>query len=94
MTSHKEILRLHSLEIDNTRIASACGCSRTTVINVLQRAKDQGLSWQMAADMSDKELPRRLFPFRERQARVQNVGLRVHPSGDGKKRRHLNSVMA
>ncbi len=62
MTSYKEILRLHSLGINNTRIALGCGCSRTTVINVLQRAKDQGLSWQAVADMSDKELSQRLFP--------------------------------
>ncbi|OPX89005.1 MAG: hypothetical protein A4E52_01121 [Pelotomaculum sp. PtaB.Bin013] len=41
MTSYKEVLRLHSLGINNTRIASGCGCSRTTVINVLQKAKDQ-----------------------------------------------------
>lgn len=62
MTSYKEILRLHSLGINNSRIASGCGCSRTTVINVLQRAKDQGLSWQTVAEMSDKELSQRLFP--------------------------------
>jgi transposase len=62
MTSYKEVLRLHSLGINNTRIASGCGCSRTTVINVLQRAKEQGLSWQAAADMADKELSRLLFP--------------------------------
>ncbi|OPX84138.1 MAG: Integrase core domain protein [Pelotomaculum sp. PtaB.Bin104] len=62
MTSYKEILRLHSLGINNSRIASGCGYSRTTVINVLQRAKDQGLSWQTVAEMSDKELSQRLFP--------------------------------
>lgn len=62
MTSYKEILRLHSLGINNTRIASGCGCSRTTVISVLKRAKEQGLSWQMASDLSDKELARLLFP--------------------------------
>lgn len=62
MTSYKEILRLHSLGINNSRIASGCGCSRTTVISVLQRARDQGLSWQTVAEMSDKELSQRLFP--------------------------------
>ncbi|WP_434509805.1 hypothetical protein [Desulfitobacterium sp. AusDCA] len=62
MTSYKEILRLHSIGINNSRIAFGCSCSRTTVINVLQRAKDQGLSWQTVAEMSDKELSQRLFP--------------------------------
>ena len=62
MTSYKEILRLHSLGINNTQIASGCGCSRTTVISVLQRAKEQGLNWQSVSEMSDKELSRLLFP--------------------------------
>jgi transposase len=62
MTSYKEILRLHSLGINNTRIAYGCGCSRTTVISVLQRAKEQGLSWQSVSDLTDKELSRLLFP--------------------------------
>lgn len=69
MTSYKEILRLHSLGINNTRIASACGRSRTTVISVLKRAKEQGLSWQTASDLSNKELARLLFPA-ERQTRI------------------------
>ena len=32
MTNYKEILRLHSLGINNTRIAESCGCARSTVI--------------------------------------------------------------
>ena len=33
MTNYKEILRLHSLGINNTRIAGSCGCARSTVIS-------------------------------------------------------------
>ena len=62
MTSYKEILRLQSLGMNNTQIASGCGCSRTTVINVLQKAKEQGMNWQSVSDMSDRELSRLLFP--------------------------------
>lgn len=62
MTNYKEILRLTSLGINNSQIASSCGCSRTTVISVLQRAKECGINWQLATDMSDKELSHRLFP--------------------------------
>ena len=36
MTNYKEILRLHSLGINNTRIAESCGCARSTVIAALQ----------------------------------------------------------
>ena len=32
MTKYKEILRLQSLGINNTRIAEACECARSTVI--------------------------------------------------------------
>jgi len=38
MTNYKEILRLQSLGINNTRIAEACGCARSTVISTLQYA--------------------------------------------------------
>ena len=37
MTNYKEILRLHSLGINNTRIAESCGCARSTVISTVQR---------------------------------------------------------
>ncbi len=30
MTNYKEILRLHSLGINNTRIAESCGCARSS----------------------------------------------------------------
>ena len=62
MTNYKEILRLNSLGINNTQIALSCGCSRTTVITVLQKAKECGVNWQMAAELSDKELSKMLFP--------------------------------
>lgn len=62
MTSYKEILRLQSLGMNNTQIASGCGCSRTTVISVLQKVKEQGLNWQSVSEMSDRELSRLLFP--------------------------------
>jgi len=62
MTNYKEILRLNCLGINNTQIASSCGCSRTTVIAVLQRAQECGANWQMAAEISDRELSKMLFP--------------------------------
>ena len=45
MTNYKEILRLHSLGINNTRIAESCGCARTTVIAALQKAEAAELTW-------------------------------------------------
>lgn len=62
MTAYKEILRLSSLEISNKKIAVACACSRTTVLNVLSKAREQSLCWPDVSSWSDQELGRRLFP--------------------------------
>jgi len=43
MTNYKEILRLQSLGINNSRIAEACGCARSTVISTLQYAAAKGI---------------------------------------------------
>lgn len=45
MANYKEILRLHGLGINNTRIAASCGCARSTVIAALQRAESLGITW-------------------------------------------------
>ena len=56
MTNYKEILRLQSLGINNTRIAEACGCARSTVISTLQ----------IKLLILDEYL---LFPLKESEAR-------------------------
>ena len=62
MTNYKEILRLHSLGINNTRIAESCGCARSTVIAALQRAAEQELSWNKIKNCSAEEIARKLYP--------------------------------
>jgi transposase len=62
MTNYKEILRLNSLGINNAQTAASLGCSRTTVIAVLQKAGEQGITPQTAARMSNHELAKLLFP--------------------------------
>jgi transposase len=62
MTNYKEILRLEGLGINNTQIAAALGCSRTTVITVQRRAVEAGLTHQKASKMSNKEVSSHLFP--------------------------------
>lgn len=62
MTNYKEILRLHSLGINNTRIAGSCGCARSTVIAALQRAAEQGISWNKIKTCSTEEVARKLYP--------------------------------
>jgi DNA-binding NarL/FixJ family response regulator len=61
MTDYREILRLRSLGLNNSQIATATGISRPTVITTIQRAIAQELDWQTAEPLSDKELAARLF---------------------------------
>jgi len=65
MTNYREILRLRSLGLNRTQIAESLRASRTTVIHALQRASTQGLDWQAAESMSDRELAAKLFPAGE-----------------------------
>jgi len=67
MTNYKEILRLHSLGINNTRIAQSCGCARSTVISTLQRAH----TWDGIKALSEAEVAKRLYPS------TANAGLRM-----------------
>lgn len=62
MTNYREILRLSSLGINNSQITESMRISRQTVVNTLQRAAAQGLDWQAAEPLTDKELAVRLFP--------------------------------
>lgn len=61
MTDYREILRLRSLGLNNSQIAAATGVSRPTVITTVQRAIAQGVDWQTAEPLSDKELATQLF---------------------------------
>ena len=56
MTNYREILRLHSLGLNKTEIASSCQCARNTVAATLQRAANCGLQWPLPDGMSDKQL--------------------------------------
>ena len=62
MTNYREILRLHSLGLNKTEIASSCRCARNTVAATLQRAANCNLQWPLPEGMSDKQLSERLFP--------------------------------
>ena len=61
-TNYREILRLDSLGLNKTDIASAAQCARNTVSTTLARAKACGLQWPLPEGMSDKELAEKLFP--------------------------------
>ena len=62
MTNYKEIIRLHSLGLNKTRIAENCGCARSTVITALHKAEENGLSWNAVKNLSSEEVARKLYP--------------------------------
>ena len=62
MTNYKEILRLHSLGINNTRAAERCGCARSTVISTVQWAQEKRIAWEDIRSLSEAEVTRRLYP--------------------------------
>lgn len=62
MTNYKEIIRLHSLGLNKTRIAESCGCARSTVITALHKAEENGLSWNAVKNLSSEEVSRKLYP--------------------------------
>ena len=62
MTNYKEILRLNSLGINNTQIAASLGYSRTTVIAVLQKAEESGVSHENSSAKTNQEIGKILYP--------------------------------
>ncbi len=55
-TNYREILRLKSLELNKTDIASAALCAPNTVSATFDQAKACSLEWPLPEGMSDKEL--------------------------------------
>ena len=57
----------------NTRIAEACGCARSTVISTLQYATAKGLKWDSVRDWTEKEVADAYFG-------VKKPGFRSKPA--------------
>ena len=47
MTNYREILRLYSLGLNKSQIAQSLGCSRTTVIQVLNVTEEKGIRYPL-----------------------------------------------
>ena len=63
MRKIKEVLRLKfDRGLSNRQIASACGISRPTVSEYLQRFTVAGLSWPLPDEVSESRLEHKLFP--------------------------------
>lgn len=62
MTKYREILRLHSMNLSQTNIATSCGVSKKTVNKVLKAAKEYDISWPLDDTLTDAALEEKLFP--------------------------------
>ena len=62
MTNYREILRLKALGHKHADIAVACGCGRNTVTRTLAQAREVGLSWEGASELSAQEVAAALYP--------------------------------
>ena len=52
--SYRDILRHHANRMSQSQIASACGCARSTVQDVLKRADEKGVVWDDVAGLSEQ----------------------------------------
>jgi transposase len=51
--SYRDILRHRANRMSQRQIASACGCARSTVQDVLKKADENGVSWEDVAGLSE-----------------------------------------
>ena len=81
MRKIREALRLRADGFSGRRVAQSLSVGRATISEYFRRADLEGLSWPLAAGLSDMELERRLFPYVPGEARrgvPQPDGAYVH----------------
>ena len=66
MQNIKEILRLHSLNYSNRKIAKSCNVSPSTVHLCLLKAKVAGVTWPIPEDWDDQTIIAKLYPSKEK----------------------------
>lgn len=76
MRKIKEIFRLKSeLDLSARQIARSCSISHSTVLEVLRRLEEAGLSWPLSEELDDAALEKMLFPERNKH----DTGSRAQP---------------
>ena len=96
MTNYREILRLSSLQYSQRTIESMAHCSRHTVRDVLQAAKEQGISWPLSDDITNAELELETASLPKQAQGIQPISrtrLSVHPPRTGTVGRDPDAAM-
>ena len=70
MVNYRLIIEYHQKGNNNTQVATLCGCSRTTVWQVLQCIDFLNISFDEINEMKEKEPRFLLFPERIKRAKV------------------------
>lgn len=74
----REVLRLHNLNFKQREISAATGLSKGSVGGYLRRARDKGVTWDSAQNLSDAELEQKLFVIPGRNLPVDRVPVDLH----------------
>jgi transposase len=61
MTKYRDILRFNSQGISSRNIAGSLECSRNTIRAVITRAAEEGITWPLPENMTDRVLEQALF---------------------------------
>jgi transposase len=81
MRKIRDVLRLKAGGLSKRRIAASLGLSATAAGECIRRAREAGVAWPLAADMTDEALERRLYgasPAAAKDRRPQPDWARVH----------------
>jgi transposase len=62
MTNYREILRLASQGLSQRSIAASCECGKSTVQRTLAYAKEHGLKWPLAHDLTNERIKKLFYP--------------------------------
>jgi transposase len=71
MVKIREVLRLQAEEHRQREIAASVNCSRSTVQECLQRARNAGIGWPLPEDLDELTLQTRLYPSKAKAVQAR-----------------------
>jgi predicted DNA-binding protein (UPF0251 family) len=73
MVKIREVLRLQAEGLKQRQIAGSVNCSRSTVQECLQRARNAGIGWPLPVDLDELALQTRLYPSKAKAVQAMRV---------------------
>ena len=70
MTNYREILRLASQGLSQRSIAASCECGKSTVQRTLAQAKEHGLKWPLAHELTNERIRKLFYPSEDEQVKA------------------------